>query len=249
MIKILTCAFIFHQSIQHDEASGCIFIISVQHLPTVKAKIIKFSGVKVVSLANETLRNRIDIPHPTGTSELLWWEESCNQFLETDVTYIFSNFRLKGRCRSRYLNSPKMGGSSIKNTDAYQEEVQESLIPNMFYQEDTIEFVKIQSISKYNSCRKCRQKMECSDMQRILLYLCRATMNRKIFPSNRVLKISCMEENGETLCLTIFTDYLKQLISEKSLESCIPKELSTYVLVVGEDKVQCNPDKGIQSVA
>ena len=29
-----------------------------------------------------------------------------------------------------------MGGSSIRPTDGYQEEVQESISPNMFYQED-----------------------------------------------------------------------------------------------------------------
>ena len=85
-------------------------------------------------LANETLRKQeIDISDPTGTSKLLLWEESCEQSLESGVAYIFSNFRLKVTVRSCYLNSPTMGGSSITPTDAYQEEVQESFSPDMFY--------------------------------------------------------------------------------------------------------------------
>ena len=132
-------------------------------------------------LANETLRKReIDISDPTGTSKLLLWEESCEQSLESGVTYIFSSFRLKVRGRLRYLNSRKMGGSSPTNT--YQKEVQESFSPNMFYQEDTAELVEMKSISKYNSCLKCRQKMECSDTQKILQCVCGVTMKRKILP-------------------------------------------------------------------
>ena len=61
--------------------------IAAKQLVTVKAKIINFSGVKVVLLANETLRKReIDISDPTGTSKLLLWEESCEQSLESGVT-------------------------------------------------------------------------------------------------------------------------------------------------------------------
>ena len=98
--------------------------IAAEQLITVKAKVDNLSGVKVVPLANETLRNReIDISDATGTSKLLLWEESCEQSLESGVTYILSNFTLKFRGKSRYLNSPKMGGSSITPTDAYQEEV------------------------------------------------------------------------------------------------------------------------------
>ena len=100
--------------------------------------------------------------------------------MESGVTYIFSNFRLKGRGRSRYLNSSKMGGSSITPTDAHQEEVQESFSPNVFYQEETAELVETESIYKYNSCPKCRQKMECSDTQKILQCVCGATMKKKI---------------------------------------------------------------------
>ena len=166
--------------------------------------------------------------------------------MESGVTYIFSNFRLKGRGRSRYLNSSKMGGSSITPTDAHQEEVQESFSPNMFYQEETAELVETESIYKYNSCPKCRQKMERSDTQKILQCLCGATMKRKILSSNWVLEISCLKENGETLRLTMFTDCLKKLIPEKSLESCVPKALSTYVLeIIEEVKVQYDPDKSI----
>ena len=44
----------------------------------------------------------------------------------------------------------------------------------------------------------------------------------------------------------MFTDCLKILIPEKSLESCVPKELSTYVLeTIEEVKVQYDPDKSI----
>ena len=86
--------------------------IAAAQLITVKAKIINLSGVKVVPLANETLRKReIDIFDPTGTSKLLLWEESCEQSSESGVTNMFSNFGLKVRGRPRYLNSPKMGGS------------------------------------------------------------------------------------------------------------------------------------------
>ena len=114
--------------------------IAAEQLITIKAKIVNLSGVNVVPLANETLRKReIDISDPTGTSKLLLWEESCEQSLESGVTYIFSNFRLKVRGRCRYLNSPKMGGSSITPTGAYQKEVQESFSPNMFYQDETAE--------------------------------------------------------------------------------------------------------------
>ena len=61
--------------------------IAAKHLVTVKAKIINFSGAKVVPLANETLRKReIDISDPTGTSKLLLWEESCEQSLESGIT-------------------------------------------------------------------------------------------------------------------------------------------------------------------
>ena len=220
--------------------------IAAEQLITVKAKIVNLSGVKVVPLANETLRKQeIDISDPTGTSKLLLWGENCEQSLDSGVTYIFSNFRLKVRGKSRYLNSPKMGDSSVTATDADQEEVQESFSPNMFYQEGTAELVEIESIYKYNSCPKCHQKMECSDMQ-ILQCVCGATMKRKILSSNWVLKISCLKENGETLHLTMFTDCLKKLILEKSLESCVLKELSTYVLeTIEEVKVQYDPDKRI----
>ena len=52
--------------------------IAAEQLITVKAKIINLSGVKIVPLANETLRKReIDISDPTGTSKLLLWEEGC----------------------------------------------------------------------------------------------------------------------------------------------------------------------------
>ena len=108
-------------------------------------------------LANETLQTwEIDISDSTGTSKLLLWEESCKQPLESGVTYIFSVLRLTVRGRCRYLNSPKMGGSSTTPTDWYQKEVQESFSPNMFYQDDTTELVEIESIYKYNSCPKCR---------------------------------------------------------------------------------------------
>ena len=80
------------------------------------------SGVGVVPIANETLRKReIDISDSTGTSKLLLREENCEQSLESGVTYIFSNFELKVRGRSRYLNSNKMGGSSVIPMDSYQE--------------------------------------------------------------------------------------------------------------------------------
>ena len=139
-----------------------------------------------------------------------------------------------------------MGGSSITPTDAHQEEVQESFSPNVSYQEESAELVETESIYKYNSCPKCRQKMERSDTQKILQCLCGATMKRKILSSNWVLEISCLKENGETLRLTMFTDCLKKLIPEKSLESCVPKALSTYVLeIIEEVKVQYDPDKSI----
>ena len=51
---------------------------------------------------------------------------------------LFSNFKLKVSRSSPYLTSPKIGGSSITPTDAYQEEVQQSITPNMFYQEDML---------------------------------------------------------------------------------------------------------------
>ena len=69
-------------------------------------------------LANETYQKRqTDISDSTGTSKLLLWEESCKQPLESGVTYIFSVLRLTVRGRCRYLNSPKMGGSSTTPTD------------------------------------------------------------------------------------------------------------------------------------
>ena len=161
--------------------------------------------VKDVPLANETLPKReVDISDPTETSKLLLWEESCEQSLKSGATYIFSNFRLKGRGRSRYLNSPKIGGSLITTSDPYQEEVQESFSPNIFYQEDTAELVAIESFSKYNSCPKCRQKIECSDMQKILQGVFGDTMKRKISLSNWVLKISRLKQNAKTLRLTKF---------------------------------------------
>ena len=44
----------------------------------------------------------------------------------------------------------------------------------------------------------------------------------------------------------MFTDCFKKLIPEKNLESCVPKELSTYVLeTIEEVKVQYDPDKSI----
>ena len=98
----------------------------------------------------------------------------------------------------------------------------------------------------YYSCPKCRQKIECSDTQKILQCVCGATMKRKILSSNWVLKISFLKENGEILRLTMFTDCFKKLIPEKNLESCVPKELSTYVLeTIEEVKVQYDPDKSI----
>ena len=139
-----------------------------------------------------------------------------------------------------------MSGSSIAPTEAYQEVLQEFSRPNMFYQEDTAELVEIDSIYKYNSCLKCRQKMECSDTQKILHCVCDATMKRKILSSNWVLKISSLKENRETLRLTMFTDCLKKLIPEKSLECCVPKEPSTYVLkTIEQVRVQYDPDKSI----
>ena len=126
---------------------------------------------------------------------------------------------------------------------AYQEEVQESFSPNMFYQEDTAELVQIEIISRYNSCCKCRQKMECIGTQKVLQYVCGVTMKTKILSSNWVLKISCLKQNGETMRLTMFTECLKKLIPEKSIESCVPKELSTYIPeTIDEVKVPCDPD-------
>ena len=88
--------------------------------------------------------------------------------------------------------------------------------------------------------------MECSDMLKILQCVCSAIMKRKILSSNWVLKISCLKKNDENLRFTMFTDCLKMLIPEKSLESCVPKELSTYVLeTIEEVKVQHDPDKSI----
>ena len=44
----------------------------------------------------------------------------------------------------------------------------------------------------------------------------------------------------------MFTDCLKKLIPEKRLESCVPREISTYVLETIEGvKVQYDPDKNI----
>ena len=78
--------------------------IAAEQLITVKAKTVNLSGVKVRSLANETFRKReIDVSDPTGTSKLLLWEESCEQSLESGASYIFINFRLKFRGRSRLL--------------------------------------------------------------------------------------------------------------------------------------------------
>ena len=100
--------------------------VAVEQLTTVKAKTVNLSGVKVRPLANETFRKReIDVSDSTGTSKLLLLEESCEQSLESGVSYIFINFTLKFRGRSRYLNSPKMGGSSITPMVTYQEEVQD----------------------------------------------------------------------------------------------------------------------------
>ena len=100
--------------------------VAVEQLITVKAKTVNLSGVKVRPLANETFRKReIDVSDSTGTSKLLLLEESCEQSLESGVSYIFINFTLKFRGRSRYLNSPKMGGSSITPMVTYQEEVQD----------------------------------------------------------------------------------------------------------------------------
>ena len=49
------------------------------------------------------------------------------------------------------------------------------------------------------------------------------------------IKMSCLKQNGQTLHLTMFTDCLKKLILEKSLESFVPKKLSTYLLETIED--------------
>ena len=131
--------------------------IAVEIVYNCKSTDCNLSGVKNVPLANETLQKwQIDISDSTGTSKLLLWEESCKQPLESGVTYIFSVLRLTVRARCRYLNSTKMGGSSITPMDGYQKEVQESFSPNMFYQDDTTELVEIESIYKYNSCPKCR---------------------------------------------------------------------------------------------
>ena len=91
-------------------------------------------------------------------------------------------------------------------TVTYQEEVQEFFSPNMFYQENTVELVEIESIYKYNSCPRCQEKMECNDTQKILQCVCGATMKRKIFSSNWVLKISSFKQNAATLRLTTFID-------------------------------------------
>ena len=55
--------------------------------------------------------------------------------------------------------------------DAYQRKVQESLTLSKFYQEDMTELVEIESISKYNSCPNCQQKIKYSDTQKILQYV------------------------------------------------------------------------------
>ena len=114
-----------------------------------------------------------------------------------------------------------MGDSSVTPMDAYQGKVQESLTVNKFYQEDMTELVEIESISKYNSCPKCQQKIKYSDTQKILQYVCGATIKRKILSSNSILKIFCLKLNSETLCLTMFTDCLKKFIKEKSIESSV----------------------------
>ena len=58
--------------------------------------------------------------------------------------------------------------------------------------------------------------------------------------------MSCLKQNGETLRLTMFTECLKKLIPKKSIESCVPEELSVYILeTIDEVKVQYDPDKSI----
>ena len=68
-------------------------------------------------------------------------------------------------------------------------------------------------------------------------------MKRRIFSPNWVLKISCLKQNGEILCLTMFTGCLKKLNPEKGLEGFVPKKLSTFVLET--EVVQYDPDKSI----
>ena len=44
----------------------------------------------------------------------------------------------------------------------------------------------------------------------------------------------------------MFTECLKKLIPKKSIESCVPEELSTYILeTIDEVKMQYDPDKSI----
>ena len=113
----------------------------------------------------------------------------------------------------------------------------------MFYQEDASDLMEIESISKYNSCPKCQQKMECSDKQKIFRCVYSAIMKRRILSPNWVLKTSCLQQNGEILCFTIFTDSLKKLIPEKRLEGFVPKKLLSFVLET--EFVQYDPDKSI----
>lgn len=56
-------------------------------------------------------------------------------------------------------------------------------------------------------------------MQKLLQHVYSGTKKTKNLLSNWVLKISCLKQNGGTLCLTMFTDSLKKLILGKSLES------------------------------
>ena len=68
-------------------------------------------------------------------------------------------------------------------------------------------------------------------------------MKRRILSPNWVLKISCLQQYGEILCLTMFTDCLKKLIPEKRLEGFVPKKLLSFVLET--EVAQYDPDKSI----
>ena len=95
--------------------------IAAEQLITVKGKIINLTEAKVVLLMKLFESGRSIFLIPQEYQSCFCGRRVANSLWTVVLyIYIFSHFTIKVRGRSRYLNSLKMGGSSITPTDAYK---------------------------------------------------------------------------------------------------------------------------------
>lgn len=141
--------------------------ISAEQLVSLKAKVTKVDGTKVITTnytsnhnnSNQLKKQEVLIVDTTKSIKLILWEQHVD-CVETGKTYLFDNLRLKkDNSGIKYLNTPKTAGFSVKEVEDFKQllaEVQDVLELTTINMTATI--LGVQILSKYLSCLKCGKK-------------------------------------------------------------------------------------------